>query len=82
MLFLKKQEQDEIDKINNKETVELKQFPTAFSNRISVDYRCFEGIDATMVLDGANFEDISYRIKSDKTHILMALPYMGYVFIG
>lgn len=78
----KKQEQDKIDKINNKEIVELKQFPTAFSNRISVNYRCFEDIDATMVLDGANFEDISYKIKSDETHILMALPYKGYVFIG
>lgn len=78
----KKQEQDKIDKINNKEIVELKQFPTAFSNRISVNYRCFEDIDATMVLDGANFEDISYRIKFDETHILMALPYKGYVFIG
>lgn len=78
----KKQEQDQIDKINNKEIVELKQFPTSFSNRISVNYRCFEDIDATMVLDGANFEDISYRIKSDETHILMALPYKGYVFIG
>lgn len=78
----KKQEQDQIDKINNKEIVELKQFPTAFSNRISVNYRCFEDIDATMVLDGANFEDVSYKIKSDETHILMALPYKGYVFIG
>lgn len=78
----KKQEQDKIDKINNKEIIELKQFPTAFSNRISVNYRCFEDIDATVVLDGANFEDISYRIKSDETHILMALPYKGYVFIG
>lgn len=78
----KKQEQDQIDKINNKEVVELKQFPTVFSNRISVNYRCFEDIDATMVLDGANFEDISYKIKSDETHILMALPYKGYVFIG
>lgn len=78
----KKQEQDQIDKINNKEIVELKQFPTTFSNRISVNYRCFEDIDATMVLDGANFEDISYRIKSDETHVLMALPYKGYVFIG
>lgn len=78
----KKQEQDQIDKINNKEIVELKQFPTVFSNRISVNYRCFEDIDATMVLDGANFEDISYKIKSDEKHILMALPYKGYVFIG
>ncbi len=78
----KKQEQDQIDKINNKEIVELKQFPTVFSNRISVNYRCFEDIDATIVLDGANFEDISYRIKSDEIHILMALPYKGYVFIG
>lgn len=78
----KKQEQDQIDKINNKEIVELKQFPTSFSNRVSVNYRCFEDIDATMVLDGANFEDISYRIKSDEVHILMALPYKGYVFIG
>lgn len=78
----KKQEQDEINKINNKEVVELKQFPTAFSNRISVDYRCFEDVDATMVLDGANFADVSYRIQSDETHILMALPYKGYVFIG
>lgn len=78
----KKQKQDQIDKINNKEIVELKQFPTVFSNRISVNYRCFEDIDATMVLDGANFEDISYRIKSDETHILMALPYKGYVFVG
>lgn len=78
----KKQEQDQIDKINNKEVVELKQFPTVFSNRISVNYRCFEDIDATMVLDGANFADVSYRIQSDETHILMALPYKGYVFIG
>lgn len=78
----KKQEQDEINKINNKEVVELKQFPTVFSNRISVNYRCFEDIDATMVLDGANFADVSYRIQSDETHILMALPYKGYVFIG
>lgn len=78
----KKQEQDQIDRINNKKIVELKQFPTVFSNRISVNYRCFEDIDATMVLDGANFEDISYRIKSDEIHILMALPYKGYVFIG
>lgn len=78
----KKQEQDQIDKINNKEIVELKQFPTVFSNRISVNYRCFEDIDATMVLDGANFADVSYRIESDETHILMALPYKGYVFIG
>lgn len=78
----KKQEQDEINKINNKEVVKLKQFPTVFSNRISVDYRCFEDVDATMVLDGANFADVSYRIQSDETHILMALPYKGYVFIG
>lgn len=78
----KKQEQDQIDRINNKEIVELKQFPTAFSNRISVSYRFFEDIDATMVLDGANFADVSYRIESDETHILMALPYNGYVFIG
>lgn len=78
----KKQEQDEINKINNKEIVELKQFPTVFSNRISVNYRCFEDIDATMVLDGANFVDVSYRIQSDETHILMALPYKGYVFVG
>lgn len=78
----KKQEQDQIDKINNKEIVELKQFPTVFSNRISVNYRCFEDIDATMVLDGANFADVSYKIKSDEIHILMALPYKGYVFIG
>lgn len=78
----KKQEQDQIDRINNKEIVELKQFPTAFSNRISVNYRCFEDIDAIMVLDGANFADVSYRIESDETHILMALPYKGYVFIG
>ncbi len=78
----KKQEQDEINKINNKEIVELKQFPTVFSNRISVNYRCFEDIDATMVLDGANFADVSYRIQSDETHILMALPYKGYVFVG
>lgn len=78
----KKQEQDQINKINNKEVVELKQFPTVFSNRISVNYRCFEDIDATMVLDGANFENISYKIQSDETHILMALPYKGYVFVG
>lgn len=78
----KKQEQDEINKINNKEIVELKQFPTVFSNRISVNYRCFEDIDATMVLDGANFADVFYKIQSDETHILMALPYKGYVFVG
>ena len=77
-----KNKKHKLIKINNKEIVELKQFPTAFSNRISVNYRCFEDIDATMVLDGANFADVSYRIESDETHILMALPYKGYVFIG
>lgn len=77
-----KQKKDEIDRINGKQVIELKQFPTVFSNRISVNYRCFKDIDATMVLDGANFSDVTYEIKSDESHILMALPYKGYVFIG
>ena len=77
-----KQKKDNIDRINGKEIVELKQVPNVFSNRISVNYKYSEETDATIVLDGANFEDISYKMKSDETHILMALPYNGYVFIG
>ena len=77
-----KQKKDEINRINGKQVVELKQFPTPFSNRISINYRSFEDIDATMVLDGANFSNVTYEIKSDESHILMALPYKGFVFIG
>ena len=77
-----KYKKDEIDRINGKQVVELKLFPTSFSNRISVDYKYSEKSDAILVLDGANFSDVTYEIKSDESHILMALPYKGFVFIG
>ena len=77
-----KKKKDEIDRINGKGVTELKQFPEAFSNRISVDYKYSETLDATLVLDGTNFNKVAYEIKSDESHILMALPYKGFVFIG
>jgi len=77
-----KQKNDDIEKINGREAEELKQLPISFSSRVSVDYKYLEEYDATMVLDGANFDNIFYEIRSDESHILMALPYKGYVFVG
>lgn len=77
-----KQKKDDTDRINGKEIVPTKQFPTVFSSRILVSYHYTDDFDATMVLDGANFSEVSYEIKSNESHTLMALPYNGYVFIG
>lgn len=79
--------QREIDKANGKEVTEDETLPDTFQNRLGIVYTAIdETAQATMVLDGANYEDTTYTFEvteGDEFGVkLMALPQKGYVFVG
>lgn len=79
--------QREIDKANGKEVTEDETLPDTFRNRLGIVYTAIdETAQATMVLDGANYEDTTYTFEvteGDEFGVkLMALPQKGYVFVG
>lgn len=80
-------QQREIDKANGKEVTEDETLPDTFQNRLGIVYTAIdETAQATMVLDGANYEDTTYTFEvteGDEFGVkLMALPQKGYVFVG
>ena len=84
----KREEKRKIDLLNKKEVVEDVALPEVFLNRLNVvlSMATNEEARATMVLDGANAEAISYSVKVTQGDgfgvTLMALPQKGYVFVG
>ena len=79
--------QREIDKANGKEVTEDETLPDTFQNRLGIVYTAIdETAQATMVLDGANYEDTTYTFEVTEGEEfgvkLMALPQKGYVFVG
>lgn len=79
--------QREIDKANGKEVTEDETIPDTFRTRLGIVYTASdETAQATMVLDGANYEDTTYTFEvteGDEFGVkLMALPQKGYVFVG
>lgn len=79
--------QREIDKANGKEVTEDETLPDTFQSRLGIVYTAIdETAQATMVLDGANYEDTTYTFEvteGDEFGVkLMALPQKGYVFVG
>ena len=79
--------QREIDKANGKEVTEDETLPDTFRTRLGIVYTAIdETAQATMVLDGANYEDATYTFEvteGDEFGVkLMALPQKGYVFVG
>lgn len=79
--------QREIDKANGKEITEDETLPDTFRNRLGIVYTAIdETAQATIVLDGANYEDTTYTFEvteGDEFGVkLMALPQKGYVFVG
>ena len=79
--------QQEIDKANGKEVTEDEMLPDTFRTRLGIVYTAIdETAQATMVLDGANYEDTMYTFEvteGDEFGVkLMALPQKGYVFVG
>ena len=79
--------QREIDKANGKEVTEDETLPDTFRTRLGIVYTAIdETPQATMVLDGANYEDTTYTFEvteGDEFGVkLMALPQKGYVFVG
>lgn len=79
--------QREIDKANGKEVTEDETLPDTFRTRLGIVYTVIdETAQATMVLDGANYEDTTYTFEvteGDEFGVkLMALPQKGYVFVG
>lgn len=79
--------QQEIDKANGKEVTEDETLPDTFRTRLGIVYTAIdETAQATMVLDGANYEDTTYTFEvteGDEFGVkLMALPQKGYVFVG
>lgn len=80
-------QQREIDKANGKEVTEDETLPDTFRTRLGIVYTAIdETAQATMVLDGANYEDTTYTFEvteGDEFGVkLMALPQKGYVFVG
>lgn len=84
----KREEQRKKDFINGKEVKDDEKLPTVFLNRLNIvlSLETSEEARATMVLDGANAEDVTYSFKvteGDEFGVtLMALPQKGYVFVG
>lgn len=79
--------QREIDKANGKEVTEDETLPDTFRTRLGIVYTAIdETAQATIVLDGANYEDTTYTFEvteGDEFGVkLMALPQKGYVFVG
>ena len=83
-----KNEQTKIDLANGKyfETTGIARIPDTFQSRIRSAYTAPGRVNATIVLDGANFEDTTYTFEvteGDEFGVkLMALPQKGYVFVG
>lgn len=82
-----KNEQTKIDLANGKEVTEDETLPDTFRTRLGIVYTVIdETAQATMVLDGANYEDTTYTFEvteGDEFGVkLMALPQKGYVFVG
>lgn len=80
-------QQREIDKANGKEVTEDETLPDTFRTRLGIVYTAIdETAQATMVLDGANYEDTTYTFEVTEGEEfgvkLMALPQKGYVFVG
>lgn len=80
-------QQREIDKANGKEVTEDETLPDTFQNRLGIVYTAIdETAQATIVLDGANYEDTTYTFEVTEGEEfgvkLMALPQKGYVFVG
>ena len=80
-------QQREIDKANGKEVTEDETLPGTFQSRLGIVYTASdETAQATMVLDGANYEDTAYTFEVTEGEEfgvkLMALPQKGYVFVG
>ena len=85
--MIERDRQREIDKANGKEVTEDETLPDTFQNRLGIVYTAIdETAQATMVLDGANYEDTTYTFEvteGDEFGVkLMALPQKGYVFVG
>ena len=83
----KKEEQREKDFANGKEVTEDETIPDTFTSRLGIAYTAGdENTLATVVLDGANYEDTAYAFtvtEGDEFCVtLMALPQKGYVFVG
>lgn len=79
--------QREIDKANGKEVTEDETLPDTFQSRLGIVYTAIdETAQATIVLDGANYEDTTYTFEVTEGEEfgvkLMALPQKGYVFVG
>lgn len=79
--------QREIDKANGKEVTEDETLPDTFRTRLGIVYTAIdETAQATIVLDGANYEDTTYTFEVTEGEEfgvkLMALPQKGYVFVG
>ena len=79
--------QREIDKANGKEVTEDETLPGTFQSRLGIVHTAIdETAQATMVLDGANYEDTTYTFEVTEGEEfgvkLMALPQKGYVFVG
>lgn len=80
-------QQREIDKANGKEVAEDETLPDTFQSRLGIVYTAIdETAQATIVLDGANYEDTTYTFEVTEGEEfgvkLMALPQKGYVFVG
>ena len=80
-------QQREIDKANGKEVTEDETLPDTFRIRLGIVYTAIdETAQATIVLDGANYEDTTYTFEVTEGEEfgvkLMALPQKGYVFVG
>ena len=80
-------QQREIDKANGKEVTEDETLPGTFQSRLGIVYTASdETAQATIVLDGANYEDTTYTFEVTEGEEfgvkLMALPQKGYVFVG
>lgn len=80
-------QQREIDKANGKEVTEDETLPDTFRTRLGIVYTAIdETAQATIVLDGANYEDTTYTFEVTEGEEfgvkLMALPQKGYVFVG
>ncbi len=83
-----KNEQTKIDLANGKyfETTGIAWIPDTFQSRIGISYKAPGKVNATIVLDGVNFEDTAYTFEVTEGEEfgvkLMALPQKGYVFVG
>lgn len=83
-----REEQRKKDSINGKEVQEDETIPQSFLNRLNIVLSLASDTEAkaTMLLDGANAENVAYSFELNEGQAvdmkLMALPQKGYVFVG